>query len=928
MSTALARRSSSWSLTDRARLAWRSFWQGPFSSKDPALAKLFGSGYEAAAGIHVTPENAFTFSAVFDAVNQIASDEAKLPLNLLKKRDDGGSDLYEDSGVYKLLKYEPNPEMSPMVFRRTLIAHALTCHGGFAEIERDTLNRPFALWILTPDRVEPYRDDRGIDSRTGQRVYGPLEYKIDGGATFLPAKDVLHIHGLGYDGITGYSVIDKARQTIGLALAAEKFGANYFGKGTMFGGWLENESDLDEDQKKEIRENIDKFRAQQDAAFRILVTGAGQKFHQFANKPSESQMDESRLRQVEEVARFFRMPPYKLGVNTPGTVSYASVEAANLDYYTGCLLDWITLVEQEFNRKLIPRLERGRQFIKHNVNAFLRADTAARSAFYQAMLDRGVFSADMVLGLEDMNPQPNGQGKLLLVQGAMIPKDKLVEKIEADLAKAKAETDKIAREPVSSSATPSPDANAPIPEDEDRDRLIVVLREDLAEAQTRSEALRDEIQRLIESGQAKDADVDILQRRHAEADLTIAALKARIETAMTERQAEADARVTADEALASESTARQAAERIAHDERLKTEAAERAASAAAQRQAEAEDRAATAQERADEAVAERDRLAATHETDQVALSAAHLAVADAEQRVAELDAERERLTTVAAQAQADAERITQESTARIAIADATAREADAQARAAEQRTADLETARQAAEAERERLTTVAEQAQADADRIAHEAATRIATAAAATEDAESRARMADARAADLEAIRQAADAEQQRIAIVAEERHATNETLSQSLNAMHARAKARQIATIAAHRGLIVDALGRMARREAQQARSKQATPEKLRRWLDGFTTLQTAICTEALLPAVRTHLAWLESDDDPAIVTAALVQRHLVEFDRQLRVVLEADPEDFHAELDAVLMRWESDRPAVVADAFVTEEIRHVASD
>ena len=120
--------------------ALRAAWSGPYSSKDPALSRLFGSGYENYAGINVTEDNAMTFSAVFSAVLQISADVAKLPLNLHKRRQDGkGADHHVDSRLYYLLKTRPNPETSSMMFRQTLTAHALTCHGGYAEIERDML---------------------------------------------------------------------------------------------------------------------------------------------------------------------------------------------------------------------------------------------------------------------------------------------------------------------------------------------------------------------------------------------------------------------------------------------------------------------------------------------------------------------------------------------------------------------------------------------------------------------------------------------------------------------------------------------------------------------------------------------------------------------------------------------------------------------
>lgn len=421
------------SLLQRMRAAVRSFTVPPISVRDPALAKFFGDGYRSTAGIVVNEENALTCSAVLNAVMQISNDVAKLPLNLRKRTQDGGSEDYVDSKLYNLLKLEPNPEMGSMEFRRTLTAHALTCHGGYAEIERDGLGRPVAIWPLTPDRVRPVR--KKIE-KLGKYELGPLKYEIDGGDTVLDASDVVHIHGLGYDGYVGYQIINKARQAIGLALAAERFGGSFFGNGTTFGGIFSTEMDLDEETVNAQRELIEKYHQSSEKAWKNLFLLGGWKYQGGAGvDPQKSQMVETRDKQIEEVARFFRMPPYRLGLNKPGTVSYASVELANLDYYTGALLDWLTTWEQELNRKLIPRLERRQQYIKHNANAFLRADIKTRYDAYAVLLDRGVFNADDVLELEDMSPQSDGLGKIYLVQGAQVPKDKIQAIADSQIAR-------------------------------------------------------------------------------------------------------------------------------------------------------------------------------------------------------------------------------------------------------------------------------------------------------------------------------------------------------------------------------------------------------------------------------------------------------------------------------------------------------------
>lgn len=487
----------------------RSYWTGAYPLRDPAFAKIFGAGSDTVAGVNVTLETAFTFSAVFDAVNQISGDIAKLPLELRKRRKEGGSDRYTDSRLYRLLKDEPNPEMTSLVFRRTLTMHALTCKGGFAEIERDGSGFPAAFWPITPDRVEPFRDERRLLDGTIQ--YGPLRYKIDG-KTVLEGRDMLHIHGLGYDGYIGFSVINKARQAIGLALAAEAFGASFFANGAGFGGILFNEQGIgdDEEKEKQLRETISTYQSSANKLRQfLLLFGQGWDFKQTGVNPKDSQVNELRDKQVEEVARFFNMPLHKLKLNKPGAVSYASVEMADLDYYKGCLLTWITLWEQELNRKVIAPLEARQQFIKHNANAFLRGDIKSRFEALGIARDKGIVNADEWRELEDMNPQEGGQGKIYLVQQAMVPADRLPALVDSQIKKNE--------QPKTAPTPPGASADA-----ERAARAEALAAEARAEAATEREARTV----LEASGQATVAQLEAATAREAEATNRAASLEA------------------------------------------------------------------------------------------------------------------------------------------------------------------------------------------------------------------------------------------------------------------------------------------------------------------------------------------------------------------------------------------------------------------
>lgn len=832
---------------------WRSVratWSGPWSAKDPALANLFSDGSRSSAGITVTPEVAFTYSAVYDAVNQIASDVAKMPLNLMKRLPNGGSTPYVDSKLYRLLKYKPNPEMGSMVFRRQLTAWALCSHGGYAEIVRDTLGRPAELWPIEPHRVTVKRGNRD-----------ELVYEIDGGATIIPAEDMIHLRGLGYTPHEPYGIINKARQAIGLALAAERFGATFFGNGSTFGGLLTTDTSLSPEEAKALKEAVEGIHKGPDRAHALAVLWGGVKYQKLGVAPNEAQMNELRDKQAEEVARFFRMQPYRLGVNKPGSVSYASVEQANIDHATGCLLDWTTLWEEELNCKLIPSMEFKLQYVKHNMNVFLRADFEKRMAGYATALDKGLYSRNEVRELEEMGPQDGEQGNWYLVQSAQVPLHMLKEVTEASIAPP---------EPPSPPVTPTePETN----DDEDRQAIleaITAMETKIAEAL----AARAEAESRADAAQA----AHFTERAESMAS-TVAALQVQLEAA-----------TAASTVAVSEAEAERSARLVVEAQR---DTLHREAEATRQSLVEAEARASARQ--AELAAAEAARDAQVRVADDaiqaLAVIQARLDAATGDEARAVIEAERQVAQALVDQAEQSAQLARDDSDAARVEADLARAAVDA----AEARAIDAAAARVESEA---RLAAVIAESEAESVMGREQLA-------AATD-----------RASALEAQAEALQAQ------AAEQVRAAEQALADARHAI----KTRDASLLAASRGLVVEAMGVLVRRETAQARSKQATPQKLRTWLAGMAVLHEPVCVERLTGPVRLHLALTNRTEDAEQVAAQMAAVHLAEFRRQVEAVLEVDVDEFHVALERMLTRWESERPSAVADALLVEGIRHVA--
>lgn len=390
-------------------VAARSFTIPPVSIQDPALRALFGGG-PTQAGVAISEQTALTIAAVWDAVQVIAGDVGSLPLLHYKRLAAGGKERMTWSPIYRLLHDEFNPEMTAIVARETMQQHVLLWGNAYAEIERLGTGRPGALWPITPDRV---RADR--TQRTKALIY---EVANTGGRnTVLQPEDMLHIPGLGFDGITGYSVIAKARESLGLTLAAERFGAQFFGKGARSGGVFQHPGKLTPEAHGRIKESLKNLHPHEYA-----VLEEGMTLERWTIPPDDAQFLVTRQFQVTDVARWFNLPPHKIKDLTRSTNN--NIEHQGIEYVIGCLRKWLVRWEQEINRKLIAPLERKQEFVEHLVDALLRGDIQSRYAAYATGRQWGWLSADDVLEKENMNPLPNGQGRLYLIPTNMLPADK------------------------------------------------------------------------------------------------------------------------------------------------------------------------------------------------------------------------------------------------------------------------------------------------------------------------------------------------------------------------------------------------------------------------------------------------------------------------------------------------------------------------
>lgn len=381
-----------------------------------------GGGYVPAApvisGTYITPETALGLAAVFAAVNVVSRDIASLPRLVVKRLPKGGFEPDESHYLWDLFNTAANDEIDAFRYTQTEISHVLTRGNGYSEVVRDK-GRPVAFHSLHPSKTVPKRTE-------SKRLYYELtDQPLPGGQyPRLAAEDVIHLAGLGFNGLMGYSPITVARQTIGLGVAVEQYGAAYFGNSAKPHGILKTPQKLSEAAVNNLRRTMNQVHQGSQSAHQLMILEQGMDWVQAQFSPEDGQFLLTREFQVKEVARLYGLPPHKLGDYSESHL--ANVEEANLDYIAMTIYGWVCMVEHQWNFKLLTREERRQHRIILDMEGMLRGNTEARMKKYQTMRNVGAMSADEIRVREGLNPiGPEKGGDIYAIQGQYVPLDQV-----------------------------------------------------------------------------------------------------------------------------------------------------------------------------------------------------------------------------------------------------------------------------------------------------------------------------------------------------------------------------------------------------------------------------------------------------------------------------------------------------------------------
>jgi HK97 family phage portal protein len=345
--------------------------------------------------------------AVYRCVSLVANTVATLPWRVFREGSDGKRSIATDNKASWLLHRRASRDMSAFTLKQTLLVHSMLQGNGYAEIERDVAGRPYALWLIDdPDRVTP-----------GRLSNGKIAYAVrqaDGGEVILPAEDMLHIKGLGTDGIVGLSLLEVAARSMGSNLALEELLPVYFRQGMRTPGFIKTKGKMSPEALKSVMKLIkEEFTGVRNFEMPIPLDN-DMEFQAAGSTFRDAQYIDLRKFGVLDICRWFGVPPHMAFDLDRAT--FSNIEHQGQDFLTYALLPRIVPMEQEADIKLLSD-NWGGLFSKMNTNAIVRGDLAARTAFYQAMRNMGVYTVNRILELEDESTiGPEGDVRVMQVQ--------------------------------------------------------------------------------------------------------------------------------------------------------------------------------------------------------------------------------------------------------------------------------------------------------------------------------------------------------------------------------------------------------------------------------------------------------------------------------------------------------------------------------
>lgn len=376
------------------------FWQAYYSG-DTSTGKI------------VNAQTALQLSAVWSCVRLLSETVATLPLGLYERDDAGNKKPARNHRLHGILHDQPHANLTAVEFWEMVIAHVALWGNHFSVISRVGL-AVSSLEPLHPEQIsEVFTDENGR-----------LKYKVEraGQVQTYDENEIFHVRGFGVAGLVGTSVIGMARQSFGLAIATEESAGKVFANGMQPSGFVEAPMVLKKEQRDAFRESLNDFTGSSNAG-KTLLLEAGMQYKPLSMNPEDAQMLQTRAFNIEEVCRWFRVPPWMIGHTEKSTSWGTGLEQQMIAFLTFALRPYLARIEQAIRKSLLTPVERQRYFAEFNLEGLLRADSAGRAALYSQMAQNGIYTRNEIRSRENLPPIDGGD--VLTVQSNLIAIDQL-----------------------------------------------------------------------------------------------------------------------------------------------------------------------------------------------------------------------------------------------------------------------------------------------------------------------------------------------------------------------------------------------------------------------------------------------------------------------------------------------------------------------
>ncbi|WP_085025284.1 phage portal protein [Ensifer aridi] len=359
----------------------------------------YSEGQRGDAGELVTADSVLGLSAVWACVNLLSGTIASLPLMVYRTRRDGARQIASDHPLYRVLHDSPNYDQTAVDFWEFGCASIELWGNSYARIERNG-GRVTGLHPVTPSLMSVRRLSNGS-----------IEYRwTENGKSFVETdRTVFHIRGFGGNPLGGMSTLHFGRNAFSLARAIDRSAAGTFRNGLRPSGVLTFEKWLSKDQRDLAEKKLtEKFIGAMNSGKPLILEG-GTKWEQLTINPDDAQMLQSRGFSVEEICRFFGVPPFMVGHTEKSSSWGTGLEQQTLGFQKFTLRRRLKRIEQAIEKQLLTPDDRARGItVEFSLEGLLRGDSAGRARFYQQMTAIGAMTINEVRALENLPPVEGG----------------------------------------------------------------------------------------------------------------------------------------------------------------------------------------------------------------------------------------------------------------------------------------------------------------------------------------------------------------------------------------------------------------------------------------------------------------------------------------------------------------------------------------